>query len=411
MKIVFVNRFFYPDHSATSQVLSQLAFELAERGHNIEIISSRLRYDDSAANLAANEIVKNVRVHRVATTGFGRNWLPGRLLDYLSFYFSASWAMLRIVGKNDVLVAKTDPPLISVVAALACRIKGAKLVNWLQDVFPEVAEALEMKGIPPILHRILRKIRNATLKQAKVNVVIGENMGQRVINQGIPKQSVQVIHNMAVDAVASPLSPAQATLRQQWGLEKHFVVCYSGNLGRAHDYQTMLAAIRHLQKHTDIHFVFIGGGANLEKLRSAIEEEQLHNVSFKPYQPIEQLSQSLAAADIHLVSLRPELEGLIVPSKFYGILSAGRGTAFIGAANGELAQLIEKFNCGITIKQGEPLALANNLLEMTKDQTKTATWGRNARSAYEQNFTKNAIVGSWEDTLKSIMQGLPDSVV
>ena len=406
MKIVFVNRFFHPDHSATSQVLSQLAFELAERGYNIEIIASQLLYDDSTARLPKSELLGNVRVHRVATTRFGRAWLPGRLLDYLSFYLSASWAMLRVVKKADILVAKTDPPLISLPAALVCATKGASLVNWLQDIFPEVAQALGMKGMPPFLYRALGRLRNASLNRAKANVVIGDNMRCGLLKQGLQTQAIHVIHNMAIDAVTSPIPASQAMLRREWGLENHFVVGYSGNLGRAHDHQTMLAAMRLLHARSDIHFVFIGGGANMGKLRLAVEQEQLQNVSFKPYQPIELLSQSLAVADVHLVSLRPELEGLIVPSKFYGILSAGRASTFIGAQSGELARLIKDFECGVTVEQGDPAALATSIEAMADTPDKAKAWGENARRAYEHHFTNKAIVDSWEATLKAL---IPDS--
>lgn len=135
-RLIFINRFFYPDHSATSQILSDLAFHLANEGHEIHVITSRQIYDDSRAALAGYETVNAVHVHRVASTQFGRSALLGRAFDYLSFYRSVRRSLTELTGPNDLIIAKTDPPLLSVVAGAVARRRGARLVNWLQDNLP-----------------------------------------------------------------------------------------------------------------------------------------------------------------------------------------------------------------------------------------------------------------------------------
>jgi len=144
-KLIFVNRFFFPDHSATSQMVSDLAFALAAAGFDVQVVTSRLRYDDPAAELPGREAIAGVQVHRVRTTRFGRHLLPGRALDYLTFYLSAAWRLFRLLRRGDVVVAKTDPPLISVPVGWVAGLRGARLVNWLQDLFPEVAAALGIR--------------------------------------------------------------------------------------------------------------------------------------------------------------------------------------------------------------------------------------------------------------------------
>ena len=146
MKLVFINRYFYPDHSATSQMLSDLAFFLSGEGHSVHVVTSRLRYDHPEETLLPSEDVRNITVHRVWTSRFGRHFLPGRAIDYLTFYLAASWKIFRLLGQGDVLITKTDPPMISVLAAWIASVRGAKLVNWLQDLFPEVAMSLEVQG-------------------------------------------------------------------------------------------------------------------------------------------------------------------------------------------------------------------------------------------------------------------------
>src|SRR5438552_3038149 len=161
-RVVFVNRYFHPDHSATSQMVSDLAFYLASRGWNVGVITSRLSYDDARARLAPRENVRGVDVRRVWSSRFGRAFLPGRAVDYATFYCSAFFAIRR--ERDAIVVALTDPPLISVVAALASH----RIVNWLQDLFPEVANALGIRA-----PRFLRRVRDWSLRRARMNVAIG----------------------------------------------------------------------------------------------------------------------------------------------------------------------------------------------------------------------------------------------
>lgn len=361
-RVVFVNRYFHPDHSATSQIASDLAFHLASRGWEVEVIASRQRYDDPDARLPKHESFRGVGITRIATTRFGRSFLPGRAIDYLTFYLNAYLAMRK--RRDAVIVAMTDPPLLSVVAALA----SPRVVNWVQDLFPEVAEALGMKFL-----RVLRPIRNWSLRKARANVVLGELMAMRV-----PR--AVVIHNWsAADQRSSGL--------RQPELPHSKAVGYSGNLGRAHEIETMLAAMRMLP---DVRFVITGGGAQRAKLQAAAPA----NVEFRDYVPREQLSESLASVDVHLVSLQPSLEGLIVPSKFYGILAAARPVIFIGAKDGELARLIDEHGLGHVVAPGDAEGLVRAIRNIDEEM------GRRGRALYEQRFTPQHAFAAWERVLQ-----------
>jgi glycosyltransferase involved in cell wall biosynthesis len=351
-RVFFVNRYFYPDESATAQLLADLAFGLAATGAEVHVVCSRQLYTDEAAALPARETIGGVHVHRLWTTRFGRNRLLGRAIDYASFYLTAARFLLMRLRRRDVVVAKTDPPLISVFAALAARLRRAVLVNWLQDVFPEVASALGANPLPAALDRLLRRMRNASLRQAAVNVVLGERMRDTIAAQGVPAAQIEVIENWADTAALSVLSPAHSALRASLGLHDRFVVGYSGNLGRAHEYQTLLGAAVRLRNDASIAFLVTGGGVGMDALHVAARERGLQNIRFLPYQPRARLGDSLAAADVHLVSLLPGLEGLVMPSKFYGILAAGRPVFFIGDSDGEIARVLRVHPCGMVIAPG-----------------------------------------------------------
>jgi len=343
---------------------SDLAFHLAARGWDVAAITSRQRYDDAAARLESGT-ANGVHVVRVWSTRFGRAGLFGRAVDYLTFYLSAFVALLR--QRRAVVIAMTDPPLISVIAALASR----RLVNWVQDLFPEVAEALGIRA-----PGILRGLRDWSLRRARANVVLGERMAGRV-----PK--AVVIHNWA-DAALTPLPGPNGD---------GFTVGYSGNLGRAHEFETIIGAMRALPA---VRFVFTGAGAQMEKVRQASGT----NVEFRPYAPRERLSESLSAADAHLVSLQPALEGLIVPSKFYGVLAVGRPVIFIGARDGELARLIDAHRCGIVVETGDVEALVGAIALLAGDREAAAEMGQRGRELYLNRFAPAHAFAAWERVLE-----------
>jgi glycosyltransferase involved in cell wall biosynthesis len=387
-RVIFVNRYFHPDHSATSQLLSDLAFHLAARGWEVEVVTSRQRYDDPRAMLARHEVADGVRITRVATTRFGRALLPARAIDYATFYVSAFFALLAKARTGTVVVALTDPPLISVIAALVCTLRRARLVNWVQDVFPEVAVGIGMRGRRGLA--LVRGLRDWSLRMARRNVVLGERMAGR-----LPTPSV-VQHNWALDSV-SPVPADANPLRNEWGLGDRFVVGYSGNLGRVHEFATITAAMPELP---DVTFLIIGAGAQLEAVQR--ETRHLPNVQFRPYQPRERLSESLSSADVHLISLQPQLEGLVMPSKFYGVLAAARPAIFIGDAEGEVARLIRANDCGFVVAPGDAGALAVAIRTLSADRSRCEAMGRRGRELHEARFAPAIALRGWERILTEV---------
>jgi len=391
-KIIFVNRYFYPDISATSQSLSDLAFGLKDMDAEIHVVTSRLRYDSSNGTMPAEETVKNVQVHRVWTSHFGRNYLPGRAVDYLTFYLSAAFKLLAVAGKNDIVVAKTDPPLISVVCAVVCLLKGAKLVNWLQDLFPEVAKELGVK-LPGFIYVTLKKLRDWSLGRAMTNVVIGEIMAERISQIGIRKENIRLIQNWANAKKIWPVEYAANRFRKEWGLQDKFVIAYSGNMGRSHDFSGIIKAARQLKAVPDIVFLFIGDGAQKGEIEKTARAEQL-NMLFRPYQPIENLPESISVANVHLASLKPEVEGLIVPSKFYGIIAAARICIFIGDSDGEIPRVLREYNIGYTTSNdGDDLAPL--ILSLYKDEQDTEQMATRAYQYFREQGSLDIALARW----------------
>lgn len=395
MKIVFVNRYFHPDHSATSQLLTDLALYLAARGFLIEVLTSTHLSDNPRAALPDAQREYGLLVHRVSGSRFGRHGLGGRLIDSFSFGWNAFRRLRRTLSPGDCVVAMTDPPLISVPAALAARASGAAFINWLQDLFPEVAERLRVPIGAGILGGPAARLRDWSLRQAVANVVVCTGMHRHCQQRGLPSGTLRIIRDWTDDGTVRPLAPADNPMRVRWGLGDAFVIGYSGNLGRAHEFKTLVRAAVRLRAHRDLVFLFIGGGALMNPLRQEVAARRLGSFRFEPYQPRANLWASLTVPDVHLVILRPTLEGLVLPSKFYGAAAAGRPVLYIGDPAGEVARMISDAGAGWTLASGDAIGLAALILDLRTNPARCQEAGSNARHLLEREFSASGSLGAW----------------
>jgi glycosyltransferase involved in cell wall biosynthesis len=266
-------------------------------------------------------------------------------------------------------------------------------------MFPEVAVELGVKAIGGRLGALVCSLRDNSLRFATMNVVLGERMAERIRARGVEAAKVKVISNWADGAAIKPM-PAEANpLRAEWNLAGKFVVMYSGNMGRGHEFDTILGAAALLQADTRFVFLFVGGGNQRGPLGCEVTRLGLTNVQFRQYQPREQLGLSLTVGDVHLISLRPELEGLIVPSKFYGIVAAGRPVVFVGAPDGEIAQQICQADCGVAVEQGDAPGLAAKLVQMADNPEVCERLGSNGRRLFDAALSRDAAFAAWEEVL------------
>jgi colanic acid biosynthesis glycosyl transferase WcaI len=399
-RLIFINRYFHPDQSATSRLLSDVAFALADAGHNILILTSQQLYDDPVARLPACEVRGRVKVHRLAGTRFGRITLLGRAIDYVSFYISTAITLLKVARAGDTIVPMTDPPMVGLFAAPIARLKGCRIINWLQDLYPEVALAVGTPFLRPIVAKLIKAFRDRALRAADCNVVISTAMAERVSTLDVKKEHIRVIHNWVNDHALSPIPAHENPLRRAWGLEDKFVVGYSGNLGRVHDIDTILLASGELVD-CQIVFLCIGGGAQYEALKETVEKRGLTQLfRFMPYQSETDLPYSLSAADVHWLSHKPEFEGLVFPSKFYGIAAVGRPIIAITSRQSELAKLVSQYQCGLVVEQGDGKTLALELERLKTAPEVCSAMGAHARAMLKARFSRAHAINAWTQTLR-----------
>jgi glycosyltransferase involved in cell wall biosynthesis len=357
-RVIFVNRFYWPDEPATGQLLTDLAEALVRLGHAVTVIASR---PAAAAGPVAER--NGVTIVHVGSTRGTRGGLVGKALDWGTFLWGGFLALRRLVRPDTIVVAMTDPPLLALVAWAVARSRRAPLIHWVQDIYPEIAIALTGHG----WLRVLRPWRNRAWRDGRRCVTIGHDMAARLARAGVPPERQAVISNWAPQGVSPQPASAGDGLRAEWNLTGKFVVGYSGNLGRVHDLEPVLALAAGLHDDPRVSFVIVGSGAQRAHLAATARRRGLKNVSFQPPQPRQRLAETLAVADVHLVTLRPECADLVFPSKLFGVTGAGRPVLFIGPPECEVARCVRDNGFGFAAAGGDLAALTAAIRHLQAD--------------------------------------------
>jgi colanic acid biosynthesis glycosyl transferase WcaI len=302
------------------------------------------------------DVVNGVEVIRVGAASFTRASHWRRAWSYLTLYPQLMWQVWKL-GRVDAVISMTDPPL-QVVAVTLASCRAEKKIHWAQDVYPELAEELGVIPRGGFLARVLRAVSTWALRRQDEIVVVGRCMLERLRGRGLDARKIEVIPNWSQTGIAK--AEDVAAMRRRLGWDQYFVVLYSGNLGLAHDFETFLEAAKRLDD--GVRMVFAGEGPRLAELKRMASG--LPWVHFLSAQPKQDLAAFLGAADVHLVSVRAGLDGLVVPSKAYGILAAGRPIIYVGSTKSEIGMLLGEWGVGSVLANGDGAALAVKLREL-----------------------------------------------
>ncbi len=356
MRVCFFNRSYWPDTGSTGQLLTELAEDLVGRhGCEVQVVAGYPLEGTSRGSLwplVKRERQNGVQIIRAAGTRLSPRRFLGRASNYLTYFLSACYAALR-VGRPDLVVALTDPPVIGLAAWWCSWRTGARFVFVSEDVFPEVARLLDDFHSDRV-NRVLDRINRRLLCRADRIVALGETMRDRLVGKGADPGKIAIIHNWA-DCTAIVPESKQNPFAVEHGLADRFVVMHSGNVGQGQGLDTLIDAAARLARYPEILIAIVGTGTRRETLESRARALGLSNIRFLDYQPRSMLRWSFASADVFLVSLRAGLAGYIVPSKLYGILAAGR--PYIAAVDdtSEVASVTRRHACGILVEPEDPV--------------------------------------------------------
>lgn len=401
--VLFLNRSFWPDTEATGQLLTDLAVDLTSQFDVTVIAGTPNHVDGDEARSAVLSEYRGVKIKRAWHTRFAKHSSVGRLINLFSFAVSAWMTAHRTKPRPQVFIVETDPFFLPLVGdRLRRRFNCSSLICYLQDLYPDIAVAVG-KIREGFVTRTLRRILFNVYRRAERVIVLSGDMQQRCVSLGVPERIVEVVPNWAdTDAIVPLKTENPFRRRHEWN--DRFVVMYSGNMGLAHELDSIIDAAALLRDRTDIVWVFIGDGARRSALEDRAAASNLSNVRFLPYQPRSTLGESLSAADVHLVSVRPSASPCVMPSKLYGILASGTPTIALAEAGSELQSVIQTHNVGLTCEPNDSRALANHVLRLADDRTSVATLGRNARRLAEVSFSRKRQTARFAEILFEVLR-------
>jgi colanic acid biosynthesis glycosyl transferase WcaI len=377
MRITLINQTFYPDVVSSGQHLKDLAVRLAECGHEVTVVASRRAYDSPHKLFPKRETWRGIKIYRVSNTGFGKRSKLSRIIDFGTFILSCCWQLCWL-PKPDLVVAMTSPPIISFIGALFARIRGGRFCYWVMDLNPDEAIAAGWLNPNSIATRVLERCSRFSLGSASKIVVLDEFMRDRILDKGIQEGKIAVIPPWSHDSEVRFDAVGRSDFRKAHGLEDKFVIMYAGNHSPCHPLDTILEAAKKLSGRLDIAFCFVGGGSEFARVKQFAREHQLAGVICLPYQPIEQLSGSLSAADLHVVVMGNPFVGMVHPCKIYNIMQVCAPLLYVGPRPSHISRILDETDhglCWASVNHGEPDQVVRHILRMKETNPKPTRGG------------------------------------
>lgn len=378
MKILLLNLYYPPDTSATAKMAHSVV-DTVSICHSITVLCGRPSYDTSerrAWRLYQTETVGLARVIRAGSTDFPRFDMKKRVLNYLSY---TGLAIPRALFANfDVVLAMTDPPFQGIIGAFVATLKRKPYVYNIRDLYPEMALGGSLVK-PGWLSRVWETLHRWALRRATRIIVLGEDMRARIIAKGIEPSRVVVIRDGAETLPQnSPLPvPDRDVVRAIRG-NFSFVLLHAGNIGFYGAWNTLVTAARKLASD-GVGLVFVGAGAQRAEVEAAAAGSD--NIRFLDYFNYGKIPSVLAAADAHIVTVKRGLEGVVAPSKMYGILAAGKPIVAVAAKESDVASLGVQQGFAVAADPDNPAELVRVVRDLAADLNKLKTMGNAARAA------------------------------
>jgi colanic acid biosynthesis glycosyl transferase WcaI len=400
--ITFVEQFYFPEGWGGAQLPRDITVDLSRAGHRVTVLCGKDQY----APVQGNEFddprqfgVSIRYVPRFLPGGSSRKGIVGQL-----WFCVATIVMILSRRWPSVLIVQTNPPLIVIALSVVATVLRRPLIIIAQDIYPELLIANRMMAAASLGGRLLKGLFRWAYRRATIVVSLGPKMTSRLQEKGVPAGRIREISNWATGDMVAFRGPANK-LTSEWNLSNKFVLVYSGNLGIAHDANTVVRAIAAAKSALpQLRLLIVGNGRRVVETQRLVQELGLAEmVVFKAYVPLDDLPHTLGAADLALVTLLPGFEGLVVPSKLLGHMARGIPTLYVGPIDGDVAELISKSGGGVSIANGDVSTLAARLVELSANRSELTRMGISAAEYYSKHLTREMGLNHYRTLVESVM--------
>ena len=409
-KLLIYAHYFYPDVASTGQILTELCEGMTDT-FDITVICVVPSYSGTIdEKYKTKRIYKEehngIKVIRVRVPEFQKSNKISRIKNLLAYFFNSLLATLKI-EKQDYIYTISQPPILGgVLGVLGKWLKGGKLIYNIQDFNPEQTMAVGYSKNKLLLNTVMAVDKFSCKKSDKV-IVVGRDMQEtlrnRFNNKKVPKNVF--INNWINEKEIYPLEqnhPRIVEFKEKYNLKDKFIIMYSGNIGLYYDLENIIKVIGEFKDREDVVFAFVGDGTVKDKVEAYVNENNLSNVKFIPYQDKADLIYSLNAADIHWVVNAKGIKGVSVPSKLYGVMAAGKPVLGVLDEGSEARLIVEECNCGVCIEPGNYKEISNNIEYILNNKEEIRALGSNGRQYLESNLTKEVSINKYKENILAI---------
>ncbi|HEX8915083.1 MAG TPA: glycosyltransferase family 4 protein [Humisphaera sp.] len=415
-KLLIVSQVFVPDPASVGQHMADVAFEMARRGHRVSVLASARGYEDPNRRYPLRETLRGVEITRIDRASFGKRSILARVLGTASF---TGQAFFRCLFARDLgaIFFSTSPPLVGFMAAIVGLLRGVPVAYWAMDLNPDQLIALGKLQPAAPAARVLEAINRFILRRSRLIVALDRFMAGR-LEQRMPLRDRLLVmppwpheDHIAGDDAADSIRPANREdnpFRRQHGLTGKFVVMYSGNHSPSNPLGTLLDAAERFRDDPTLRFAFVGGGLGKKEVEERVRDRKLTNIVSLPYQPIEDLRHSLAAADAHVVSLGGDMVGIIHPCKIYGAMAAGRPVLYLGPRPSHVSDLLDAHGFGRAVAHGDVDGCARAIDDLRRTPpAELARMGDVARRVVDQSLAQRVLNARFCDALERSLRLRP----
>jgi len=386
-KLWVVSALFYPEETSTGYFLTKIAEGLAGE-LEVHAICSRPTYSERELEVPWSETHKGVHIHRMRSTRFHKDRLPGRILNAATFSLAATLFCLSKLRRGDQVLVVTNPPTMPPLIGLFAKVKGARRFLLLHDVYPEVLIATGIASETSLSVRLLGLLTAATYRLYDTVIALGRDMAELAVRRVDGRDDrVIIIPNWGDVDEIGPMDPAANPFIQAYNPEKRTLIQFSGNIGRTHDVETVLEAARLLSGRHELQIQFVGGGGKARLVSG--RDDPAGTIKYLPRQPRAMLGPMLAAANAVVIPFVDGMLGVSVPSRMYNVMAAATPIIALAHPASELALTVSEEGCGWVLRSGDARGLADLLdyIATPEGRTDALERGRKGRDAATRRFS------------------------
>jgi len=405
-QIWVISELYYPEETSTGYFLTKIAEGLT-RYYSVDVLCSQPTYSERGVRAPAREQHNGVSIQRCRGTTLNKDVLIIRLINLITISLSIFFNAWLRIGRRDVVLVVTNPSLLPFLVNWVCRLRGAKCLLLIHDVYPEVLIATGMARESSILARVVGWFTRRLYQTVSRIIVLGRDMADLSAHKLKGKSTkITIIPNWADLDLVSPQSRSENRLLNELDSSDRFVIQYAGNMGRTHDLESLWQAAQKLAHEKAVHFLFIGSGAKRHWLEQTIRDKELVNMTLLPRVPRGDLVTMLNACDVAIISFVPGMAGISVPSRMYNIMAAGKPIIAVADENSELGLVVKEERIGWVVPPGDVDRIVAAILDARANTACLAEMGQRARQAAETKYSFECVIESYH----SLIQGLGDTI-